>query len=221
MSPSRRRSGLFETRYSERLGNRLNRPPSSLGPAPEIVEGDFVVIVKDDLVANRNLHGGALQHADGSDGGLHAAQDLGGNVEPELNLQVALLRPDTLDEMGAIVVLRQKQVNAGDVFLGVEVENQVLVIQHHLRNENVLSVVDPAEITLVDLPSPRDDRLRADVLDQDEILKPERDDGMIVGQGLQKNVGRLPARHHDGLQRLRGFDFLNGFGWDSSLVLSW
>lgn len=104
----------------------------------------------------------------------------------------------------------QVETGGGDVFSGVEIEYQVLIIKNQVDEEDPLAFEETAELPWRDLAAAGDHGRRADVFDEDEALEAEGGDRASGREGIEADISGAGARDEEALEWLG--EFLVGVG---------
>lgn len=126
-----------------------------------------------------------------SNDGFGFAEDFDVDFEAEGNSEVALLGAGFLNELVAVEVAGEVELDGGDVFLGVEVEDEVFKGEDFFADNDALAFVEAAEFSGAYLAAAGEDGAGTEVLDEDEVEEAEGDDGVLVFVGGDVDVAGI------------------------------
>ena len=186
-----------------RLARRKREPAAEFaGAAAQLRERDLGLVGKRDLVRQPSFQPLADAQVHSFDLGGRPPQCLDLDPKAEFDLEHAVGRTCALDIWLEVTVDREEELCRRDILLGVEVGNDVLVIEDCLTHDHALAEIEPAEFAFPQLASSSQHGFPSGVFEQHKVAQPKNRYRLMLRQIIENQIGRRPAADPQRLERL-------------------
>ena len=167
---------------------KVEAPAVGVGMATQVVERQLGVVVEENFSFQRGLDTRVGAQADAIKRRRHVFQRDDQHAESEPHLKRAIAGPAFFQLDFVVFGHGDENVGERNVFLGVEIEDEVLMGQHLLVDHDALAGIDPAEFPRAQGAALDGNGMVAEIFDQDEIAVAVDGEAVCPGQLLHSHV---------------------------------